>query len=582
MKQVTTILLLLAAPAVSQTSLFSGPPGGIGDVWVVEQGGTVDRPAELQGILLLPIDCVGRTRFGQLLPTSPRLRDDIPGATRIELPGNAGSLYRYRRAEDPGADRFGFLVVGIDGRARSVFELDGSGPGGIDDPVPGKVGLAADGSGLVVATTLAAGGDLYQVEFASPVATNRSGALPPTAFLENGLALCAGFGVGLTSTGPLRFDRASPGDSVPVAFPAPLPIDFAPDVVTDPNGAVVAVLGGATPTARCIYVFGRAGQALGVSGAPADLPAAGFLPEYEAGPFLALSPNGGHVAWRAIEGPSSELFVRESGIGAASQHVTADANFTDTLNETGMIGFVSALALIALVGERTPGGGIEGADFFGVDLSGGPAAISNLTATSGDTLLPFLQKGEIGSEDGVFAIPGSTDVLFHWSQSGGGGELWRADLAAGTTNQLLDDVKSLDLVEHSGGQLFLEVRRSTAGSPHELLGLSIAAATLSPLGRTGDAEVLRWAADTSGNVAAIAELLGPAWLGRVDLASGVGGLLTPTAFVYGPTLTFAPDGSIVSSVSIGASDPIFFAWPPAGPPRRLVGGSMPGFVLPGP
>jgi len=581
MKRATTILLcLLTAPAAAQTSLLTAPPGGIGDVWVVEPDGTVDRPVELQGIRLLPVDCVGRTHFATLLPTSPRLRADAPGATRIELPGNAGSLYRYHRPVDAGIDRFGYFVVGSDGRARGVLERDGSGLGGSDDPLPGKVGLATDGSAMLVATTLAAAGELFQVEFDPPTVTNRSAGLPPTAFEANGLALCASFGVALTATGPLRFDRMSPGDALPVPFPAPAPTSFAADVVTDTTGAVAAVLGGTAPTARCIYAFGAAGPAVGVSGTPADLPAAGFLPEYESGPFVALSPNGAHVAWRAIVGTSSELFVRETGLGAGTQHVTADVNFADTLNETGMIGFVSALALVSLVGERTVGGGIESADFFGVDLAGPPSSIANLTGTSGDTLLPFLAKGDLASEDGVFAIPGSKDVLFHVSQSGGG-DLWRADLAAGTGGLLLAEVKSLDVVDHSGGELFLALRRSTAGDPNELFGLTVATNALSSLGPTGDAEVLRWAVDAGGNVAAIAEDLGVAWLGRVDLASGAGGLLTPMPFEYGPTLAYAPDGSVVSTVLIGALDPIFFAWPPAGPPRRLVGGSMPGFVLPG-
>jgi len=50
--------------------------------------------------------------------------------------------------------------------------------------------------------------------------------------------------------------------------------------------------------------------------------------------------------------------------------------------------------------------------------------------------------------------------------------------------------------------------------------------------------------------------------------------------VYGPAIGFEPDGSVVSTVRIGAQDPLFFSWHPSGAARRVVPGTMPGFVLP--
>src|SRR5688572_1242527 len=92
------IALLLAPPVLTnaQISVFEGNPGQKGDV-VTVTAFTQLRPPQLQGVVLMSLDCVGRTRFTELRADRARLRNDVPGASRLVLPEERGSLYKYRR-----------------------------------------------------------------------------------------------------------------------------------------------------------------------------------------------------------------------------------------------------------------------------------------------------------------------------------------------------------------------------------------------------------------------------------------------------------------------------------------------------
>src|SRR6185436_6805479 len=141
----------------AQATVLKATPGLPGDVWVYSTpGGTASRPQELQGIVLLPVDAVGRSPFLQFLPEQPRLKADVPFTTRILLPQNQGSLYRYRKSDVSGT-RFGYFVVRPNGTARFLAAFPGTGPGGADDPIPDPVAVTSDGSALLVSTTPDAG-----------------------------------------------------------------------------------------------------------------------------------------------------------------------------------------------------------------------------------------------------------------------------------------------------------------------------------------------------------------------------------------------------------------------------------------
>src|SRR5262245_16754957 len=137
---------LSAQGSVFELHPGGGPGGGSGDVVALDA--LESRPPALQGIVLLPFDCVGRTTLNELLPDQPRRRTDIPGAARLLLPHENGSLYKFRRGS-PGQRVFGHFVVRPDGSAASVFELPAIGPTGADDPMPGKIALAPNGKRML-------------------------------------------------------------------------------------------------------------------------------------------------------------------------------------------------------------------------------------------------------------------------------------------------------------------------------------------------------------------------------------------------------------------------------------------------
>ena len=119
--------LALAPPASGDVTLFLGTPSGSGSVEVHDELGVlaVRRPPELQGIVLLPVDFVGRSALSQLDPTRPRWRSDVAGAARLQLPGGVGSLYRYRRDGLPGTpSAFGFFLVEIGVRVPEGVDPD--------------------------------------------------------------------------------------------------------------------------------------------------------------------------------------------------------------------------------------------------------------------------------------------------------------------------------------------------------------------------------------------------------------------------------------------------------------------------
>ena len=94
-------LALLTSPDVT---FHAAPPGGSGDVVVVDEhgAGVVERPAALRNVTLLDLESSGRNRIEEFLAGRARRVPDVgPSAARLALPGGQGSLYRFRKL-DPG------------------------------------------------------------------------------------------------------------------------------------------------------------------------------------------------------------------------------------------------------------------------------------------------------------------------------------------------------------------------------------------------------------------------------------------------------------------------------------------------
>jgi hypothetical protein len=594
---------LLAAPAGfvhSQASVYQGPPGGPGDVLVfAAPGAAPSRPDELQDIELLPVDACGRTRLNQFLPGEPRLRSDVPLASRVVLPLGQGSLYRFRKASPVGAE-FGYFVVRATGEADSLASFPGAGGSGAADPIPYPVGISPQGDAILVATTVEAGGDLYEIELDTLAMHLHTAAHPPLTIQPGGLCLLQTWGTAISDIGPLRFPRGSPVPAQVLELPRParaslghnrlggslatFPTYYAPGIVRSADGSRAAVVAGTGPTQTQVFVFGPTGAAVVGNDLPAELTGAGFLPDRPAGPTLALSPDGSKVAWKT-DGVSGECFVRRVPITPSPPEVqiTADSSFADTLNDTGVISFFDPESVVILVGERDGQGGIEKGDFYraAFPAGGGALTLTNLSNTSGDSQEPFLDKGLIDSEDGLHRLPGADGILFYQGGSSGQGMLKRLDAAAGTVDLVRSGVSAVEWIELAGTNFVTSILHD---QPEQRELLRIPSALHLParsLGMFDLSESFKArAANPAGTFAATLTVPGGDWLGRVHFPTGAGGLFSTTLRSYGPTLGFDGSGLVLGSVVVGPST-YYFAWGGPGAIGLYPAGGGAGFVLPG-
>lgn len=577
--QASLALLAFSFGAVhAQVAVFErdfGQPTG--NVVILRSGA---RPASLQGIQILASDVVGRTRLTELLPGTTRL-EDIPGAGRLVLPGEHGSLYKYRRDAAAGGAVFGYFLVDPTGEARTVFELAGTGPLASDDPLPGRVAVDSSGATVLLASSQAAGGDLWEIDLVAARVTNRTPDLAPRAFKRGGLALLGGFGIAIAEGGVYRFPRAPAGLTRKVAMPFAV-VMFGADVVTSADGSTAAFLAGDSINRALVFIARASGDAQQVSASPMRIPSAGFLPESATGPHLALSSDGSWVAWRR-EGSSSELFARETRPGPrpTDLQLTGSAHFDETLNDTGVIAFFDTDSLVSVVGRRDSAG-IRRADAFRIDLAPGALAASNLSHTSGILAPPF-DYGTLDTANGLYQLDGpQPSFLAH--DDGSGGRLLRFD-ASGSMQVALGLVQSLHSLDIAGDHLVAEVIRPPGvddplNDSLNLVQLPLVSSGALVLPLPIGTRVSRESSLASRGVfGGVLELqTGGEWLGRMAVPTAVGSILGTAPRNFGPTTALAPDGTLYASVLSGTRQ-LFLSWSDLGVQllRNSPGGS---FVLP--
>ena len=575
-----SLLFLTSGAASAQLSLFQGSPGQPGNVLVL---GTPDeRPPELQGIVLLPIECVGRTRLQEFAETRCRRIADVPGAARLLLPREQGSLYRYRRSNGAGA-AFGFLWVDPQGRARVLHERRGTGPAGTDDPLTRRVSVTRDGTALLFATSPAAEGDLYEVALATGFTTNRTEAIDPQDFQRNGVFLLDTFGVAVSRTGVYRFGRG-PFEQAEVLAPPGGQSWYGPDLAASADRSTVAFLFGEDEENAFVCVLNSSGPVRQVSARAMEIAGAGYLPEVEGGPTLALSSDGSYVAWRTSS--SREAFVRETGTGSrpGDIHVSGDATLESTLNDTGVLAFFDADSLLFAAG-REGSEGVERGDLFRIDLTRGSSsfAVTNLTRTSGQSRPPF-DYGTLRVSDGLHFVPGAVGaLLLHQRRDDKRGYL-RWVTPTGTVRSVLEDVESLDTLEVAGAHLVATVTRP-AGVDDPLVDRlrlvqiprdgSAALDLLLPDGCMLSRQVGSRSHDRFAGVLEFATFES---IGRIRLPSAAGLSTSSQGLFFGPTTGLLGDGSFVGTTTI-AGLPLVFRWSDA--ELAVLRFGVSGFVLPG-
>jgi hypothetical protein len=562
----------------AQGTVFEAAPGAGGNVVVLGAvlGPAEERPPELQGITLLPLECVGRTQLNECLPDQTRRRTDVPGAARLVLAGEQGSLYKFRRPGAGSSVTFGLFRVDAAGRARLVFESSGTGSSGSRDPIPGRVAIAADGRTLLVATSEDAGGDVFEVDLDSGLVRNRTELLPPLEVERNGLVLLPGWGLALADEGVFRFERAPDAQAVEVALPTSKRW-IGPDVVRSADGSTVAFLAGKDSSEAFVLACRRQGDALQVSHRAERIPGAGFLPEVATGPHLALSSDGSHAAWR-VDG---ECFVHAVGSAGSDVHVTGSANFHYTLNDTGVIAFIDRDSLVLVVGHED-GEGIEYGDLFRLDIAAsGEVAASNLSLTSGMRQPPF-DYGELDTRDGLYRMPGPVPSwllqIEHEERL-----LWAG--ADGVVVEVLAEVESLDSLAVAGDHLVAGVTRPIGVDDPREEALSLV--QIPPGGQgaivvrlPGGCHLSRQVGSrVNGRYAAVLEFPAGERLGRIDVPSPSGLLLSPSLLVFGPTAGLSADGAVLATVEV-ANDSAAFVWSDLGA-ELLRMSRVESFFLPG-
>jgi len=590
----TLLLAALAGSVQAQATVFEGPTGGPGNVVLRPAPSTAGtRPAELQGIFLLPIDATGRSRLTQFQADQPRLKTDLSGASRLVLPGGHGCLYRYRRPLVSGSE-FGFFIVRPDGLAAFIAAVPGTGPLGNTDPIPNPVAISSTGDGMLFATTVDAGGDVYEVELPSGIVHPLTASTPPLDVMPQGLALQPLWGAVLSTDGARRFVR---GDSnlnrIPLeprsasgslgsnpGAPQPVLAHMGNGLARSSDGSTMALIAGSSATQAHVFAFEMAGPSMCVNENGASIADPGF--GTQAGPTLALSPNGRRAAWKTTLG-SGECFTRQVTLqqGAIEYQVTSDQNFTDTLNDTGVIAFFDPDSVVMLVGEFNGAGGVEKADFYRATfpVGGGAPALTNLTNTSGDTVAPFLEKGDLETSDGIYQIPGKQGSVYFVPGSSGQGTVYRLDGTNGNVQIVRSGIAQLDLVETAGTNLVLQVLHDSP-SQHELVRVPFDHAQ--PVASMGFYSASQTISASAGNAAGIfagrLNVLGGHRMFQVSVNTGTGSLLPGTA-LYGSTLGFALNGSLLATIQ-NPSIAYAFAWGLGGGNALYGSGPVGTIVLP--
>lgn len=569
-----------APRAATCVVVFHGQPGGPGDVRIYDDltGAPLAGPAFLTQARLLPIDFVGRTDLTTFDHEFPRWRDDVPGAARLVLPGERGSLYHYARAT-PAGSRFGFLWLDPYGRPVVLGERPGTGAGGASDPYLRRIGVAPDGSALLVATTAPAGGDLLELELTSRRVLDRTPSHAPLHFSDAGLWLAHDWGFGVADEGVFRFARADSATAMELPYePLSPPTWFAGEAVMSASRSFAAATAGAGPLAQYVWVFGAQGPAVPATRQPDALSGAGFLPESLDGPFLAVSDDGARAAWRS-EGTTRELYFARTLALEIATHVSADVNFADTFDEIGQVSFFQPDEVTFGVGGRDEPllGGLEKMDVYTARIDpNGTLNIENRSLTSGDSVPPFQSVPQITPEQ-ARALPAG--ILMHEDDH----EQLIA-LRHGQTgiDLLLDEVKEVAWIEHAGTHLVVCLRRTFGSKPWQLVRVSAdltgTAVILDPGGP--DTEFLTPAPGAGGWVGYLSRTLTQDRARRVHAQSGVLETWNTTASTLTPPFGHSPLGHMLFTHGPGNGPSTFQLWPYGSATIGVQAPPGPGHVLP--
>ncbi len=575
----------LAAWAQSpHTVLFRGLPASFG---TLEQrdlaaGGPPSFPLGARPIRLLPLEVNGRTELTRTDPAQGWRHDDVPGASRVSLPAERGSLFHFEADLGAGVRSFGFFWIDASGLARPAIERNGSGPANDRDPFQARVAASADGLTMLCATTREAGGDLLEVELATGNVIDRTANQPPRLWLAQSLCLAPQWGLAMYADGMQSFRRLPAAQASALSLGSPAPTWYPGDVALSVSGSYGVFVAGSSMLSADVFVVDANGSVARATQTPAAISPAGYLPEQLDGPYLSVSDDGSQCAWRT-EGLTREAFLARVPwqVAAPEVQLTSNANFTDTIDEVGQFAFRPNTGLVFSAGERAaPAGGIGKLDVFSAVLPPGTGAptLQNLSQSSGLVAPPFLLPGAIRPE-GAVDVPGgqgrmlldrATDRL-----------VWLAPQGGPPATVLLG-VKGFTGVERSAARWILIVQRTSQGQPHEVVAWD-ASSPLAPqvLYSSSSADSID-ELSVRGDRCAFVERNAPFEdLRACDLITGNVQLFSTRNFLYGPALAIASNGELTANLGAPLGAAVFVRWQMGALPQRLGPTSGPGFVLRG-
>lgn len=570
----------MAPQALAQGALFMGPEGGVGAVASISAGLPVPVPS-LSGVRLDSIDFCGRTPLETFLPGRPRQHTDVPGAARLSLPAGQGSLYRFTRGDGSGG---GFFWIASGGQPVLLIERPLV---GAEHPFLASIGYANDGQALLLASTPAAGGDLFEIDLNTGAIEERTQSLPPQTFSGDGLVLGNGFGAASTPAGLLRFARSPGAQASAVTFEG-APSHFAAPLVLSADGLVGAAIAGSAATSTRVFTFNAQGDALASHPLELNIGGAGFAQQTWFGPYLALSEDGSHVAFTIETAVSREVFLARSALGQLGAELSSDANYLDTLDEIGLVRFVpGGDRLLYAVGAKAvpeigqPGLGFERVDFYTAELPTGSTSpvFQNLSMSSGDAVAPFTVPSLLDPDTGVYLLPDGQALIFEDTKTE---RLLRVGVGGSQAFTLLDGLKSLDGAEWTGSRLALSLRVEPSQGPRRQHLASVS--NSGPLQVHADlpdgTEFKRLTAAPNGRLALEVAFGLDQWLASLDLSTGSAQLALPFPVPLGPVMAFDSNSNLRTSLANTFWPGLHFQWQPSGALAFEAYANSPSFVLP--
>ena len=303
--------------------------------------------------------------------------------------------------------------------------------------------------------------------------------------MRTGCGLGSGWGFAVEPGGPWRF--ALDGDAEQVQASGTGALTWTGQAVMDDRRRFGLATASDAGFGDRAYVLGATGPARAADTVPGTtIRPAGFQPEHEGGPFMAVSTDGTLASWTETRPPAMpggdpirDVRLARVGPAPATELLTRDGLLIDTLTEIVRLHFVGPDALSYGAGEPNDPteGGAESVDLFRAKLDpAGAPLITNVSLTSGATVPPFNGVPTMTPTRAYRLASGR--LLLHDDDAA---SVLTLDLLTGARTHLDFNVKELLWLEPAGAGFVGAVRRDVQPRPHDLLFFDAAVPSVSTL-----------------------------------------------------------------------------------------------------